>query len=954
MNNNIFQNWLNSSYLIKSNQAYIDEIYKDFLKDPNSVDFSWHKIFRNFGIQEFCNNQSSKTAIPDNLLSMQSQQNKNLCKSFEQSNVSNEITTTNLKVLQLINFFRKNGHQDAILDPLGLFINKFDNDFLKLEYYKFTKRDLAQVFNTASFGLNKGFLTLKDIYKFLKNTYCNTIGIEYMHILDIEKTLWIQNYFESNITMFKLTDTEQKQFLKEVIEAEELEHYLGIKFPGMKRFSLEGGDVLIPMLKEMIRYSVCNYDIQEIFFGMAHRGRLNVLVNILGKKPQNLFNECSGERVAVYGSGDVKYHQGLYSKVTINSRNIDLFLLPNPSHLEIITPVVMGAARSRIDQLLQEIKLSKDSCKAQNKILPIIIHGDAAVSAQGVVQESLNMSNTYAYSVGGTIHLIINNQIGFTTSDIYNIRSTFYCTDIVKMIQAPVLHVNADDVNAVIFVTKFALDFRNKFNHDIVIDLICYRRHGHNESDEPSVTQPIMYKKIRNHPTVTKIYSNILKKSKIIDTNEIEVIRNTYRKNLITTDCLIEQWKPVKIYSTYYLNDYFDCNKNNNFFDKIDDQYLKRLSYRISEIPLSMQMHDRVKKIYHGRIEMSLGKRLFDWGGAEILAYAVLLDKGYSIRLSGEDVARGTFFHRHTIIHDQINGSQYIPLMHIKKGQGLFSVWDSVLSEESTLAFEYGYSSIASKNTLVIWEAQFGDFSNGAQVVIDQFISAGEQKWNQLSGLVMLLPHGYEGQGPEHSSCRLERYLQLCAENNIKICIPSTPAQIYHVIHQHANNSVKKPLIIVSPKSLLRHPMVTSSIKDLAFGSFKNVLNETNTYCVPNRINRVIMCTGKVYYDLIIKRDHIKLYNIAIIRIEQLYPFPNSDISKILQSYSHVKDFVWCQEEPKNQGAWNYIQYNFYNSFFNIKLNYVGRSNSASPASGYLIVHQKEQKKIINDALNLN
>lgn len=925
-------NWLGFSYFTASNQTYISQIYEDFLKDPGSVDISWHNIFEQLSKDNQLSSVSQSSAITD----------------------LNNTGAVSIKILQLISSFRMYGHQYSKLDPLGSMLNVSTNDLLKLEHYKFESQDFNKVFNTSDFSIKKGKMNLENIYQFLKNTYCGSIGIEYMHILDINKVLWIQDYYESQLMESNtLANSEQMQFLKEIIAAEELERYLGTKFPGVKRFSLEGGDVLIPMLKEIIRYSVCNYNVQDIFIGMAHRGRLNVLVNVLGKNPQDLFNEFHDTYQSYTGSGDVKYHQGLCSEITVDNHTISASLLFNPSHLEIITPIVMGVARSKIDQAFSTLK-EHNQKDVNSTILPIAIHGDAAISAQGVVQESLNMSNTYAYNIGGMIHIVVNNQIGFTTSNIYNIRSTPYCTDIAKMIQAPIFHVNADDVNAVILVTRFALNFRNQFKCDVIVDLVCYRRHGHNEVDEPSVTQPLMYQKIRNHPTVKTIYSKELKLSGIIYEDSVKNIINKYRIQLDQKHCVLKTWQPVYIQNTHNLNRFNQSNSNNiDYKNTVNNQYLKNLAYRINNIPSDIIMHDRVNKIYKDRMDMALGKRLFDWGAAEILAYATLLDQGYTIRLSGEDVTRGTFFHRHVVIHDQNSDTTYIPLMNIRQSQGLFFAWDSVLSEEAAMAFEYGYAAMSSNNTLVIWEAQFGDFSNGAQVIIDQFISSSEQKWNQLCGLIILLPHGYEGQGPEHSSCRIERYLQLCAEHNMRVCIPSTPAQIYHLFRQHAHSSIKKPLIIASPKSLLRHSMVVSSIDDLAYGSFDTVLHEKNEHCIANHVNKIIICTGKIYYDLVNERNQTNSYNIAIIRIEQLYPFPDAEIQIALQPYFHVKCCTWCQEEPKNQGAWHYIQRCFDDNIKNISLNYVGRANSASPAVGRFSVHQTQQKTIIKNALNL-
>ncbi|URJ30306.1 2-oxoglutarate dehydrogenase E1 component [Candidatus Blochmannia vicinus (nom. nud.)] len=953
MYKNTLKNWSDSSYLSKNNQSYIEKIYKDFLKNPDSVDSSWIKIFKQLFIEKKYEHKFFDNLTNNTYVQLENNTTPN------ESYIKNDTYYSNItyiQITQLISYFRTYGHQHSALDPLKLWNHKSKNHLLNLKNYNFSSKNVHKKFDMNLFGINKESMTLSEIYQFLKKTYCDSIGIEYMHILDINIMLWIQNNFESTAGIFNFNSDEKKQFLKEIIAAEGIERYLGIKFPGVKRFSLEGGDALIPMLKEVIRYSVCHHNIQEIFLGMAHRGRLNVLINILGKNPQDLFNEFSDKHQTTFGSGDVKYHQGFYSDITVNKQTVHLSLLCNPSHLEIVSPVVMGCARARIDQLLKKSTYDNNK-KEHNTVLPISIHGDAAISAQGIVQETFNMSKADAYDVGGTIHIIINNQVGFTTSNIHDIRSTRYCTDIAKMIQAPIFHVNADNVDAVIYVTRIALNFRNTFKRDVVIDLVCYRRHGHNEADEPSVTQPLMYKKIRNHPTLLNIYSNILNKNGILNINDTSNIINAYREKLDKKCCILQKWQPIHIRNSLHTNNLNNNSKTTLYSNKMDSQYLKKLAYRINDIPSSITMHSRVEKIYHERIEMALGNKLFDWGAAEILAYATLLDQGISIRLSGEDAGRGTFFHRHAVIYDQNNGAKFTPLAYFNKKsheKGSFYVWDSVLSEESTLAFEYGYASL-SNNMLVIWEAQFGDFSNGAQIVIDQFISSSEQKWGQLCGLVMLLPHGYEGQGPEHSSSRIERFLQLCAEYNIYICVPSTPDQLYHILRQQATYTVKKPLIIISPKSLLRHPMVTTSLENLIHGSFKTVFNEIDDNIIPHQTNHIIMCTGKIYYDLLNQRRRNKQYNIAIIRIEQLYPFPAENTRTILNSYSNAKHFTWCQEEPKNQGAWNYIQHYLHNIIpSHITLNYVGRPDSAAPAVGFFSVHQQQQKKIIDDALNLN
>lgn len=942
MMHNNFKDWKNSSYLSKNNQSYVEKIYEDFLNDPYTVSDDWRKTFTQLSFsQNFCIDNNINLPSHNNIVSDNISSNINTLKY---------APTMHLQILQLINAFRTYGHQYARLDPLNLWPKIPKNHLLKLEYYKFNNQDFKKKLDMKLFGMHQNVVTLLEIYEALKKIYCGSIGIEYIHILDINIILWIQQYFESvnNISSI-FTNYEKKQFLKEIIAAEGIERYLSTMFPGVKRFSLEGSDVLIPMLKEIIRYSVYHHNVREIFLGMTHRGRLNVLVNVFGKNPQDLFNEFSAQKKLFLGSGDVKYHQGFYSDITINGNTIHLSLLYNPSHLEIVGPVVMGTTRARIDQMYKNLNNHYDS-----EILPIKIHGDAAISAQGVVQETFNMSKTRAYDVGGTIHIIINNQIGFTTSNICDIRSTQYCTDIAKMVQSPIFHVNADDVESVIFISRAALNFRKKFKRDVIIDLICYRRHGHNEADEPSVTQPLMYQKVRNHPTLLNIYSNILNKIGIVDIENNTEMIHAYRKQLEIESCVLKKWTPIHIEPIFKRN---NICKNNNKLDikNVTTQSLKELAYRINDIPLEIMMHSRVKKIYQERLEMASGNRLFDWGGAETLAYAVLLNQGISIRLSGEDAVRGTFFHRHAIIYNQNNGEQYVPLKKAQQLRGSFSIWDSVLSEEAALAFEYGYSCIA-HNMLVIWEAQFGDFSNGAQVVIDQFISSGEQKWGQLCGLIMFLPHGYEGQGPEHSSARVERYLQLCAEYNMQVCIPSTSAQIYHILLKQAmNNAVqKKPLIVISPKSLLRHPMATASIEELACGSFQTILHDQrHEDIIPNQIYYIILCTGKIYYDLLHQRNKHQKYTILIFRVEQLYPFPYEEIENILATYVHIRKIVWCQEEPENQGAWHYIKNCFCKIKINVELSYVGRPASAAPAVGYFNIHQEQQTKLIHEALNL-
>ncbi len=782
-------------------------------------------------------------------------------------------------------------------------------------------------------------MKLGELLEALKQTYCGPIGAEYMHITSTEEKRWIQQRIESGRATFN--SEEKKRFLSELTAAEGLERYLGAKFLGAKRFSLEGGDALIPMLKEMIRHAG-NSGTREVVLGMAHRGRLNVLVNVLGKKPQDLFDEFAGKHKEHLGTGDVKYHMGFSSDFQTDGGLVHLALAFNPSHLEIVSPVVIGSVRARLDRLDEP---------SSNKVLPITIHGDAAVTGQGVVQETLNMSKARGYEVGGTVRIVINNRVGFTTSNPLDARSTPYCTDIGKMVQAPIFHVNADDPEAVAFVTRLALDFRNTFKRDVFIDLVCYRRHGHNEADEPSATQPLMYQKIKKHPTPRKIYADKLEQEKVATLEDATEMVNLYRDALDAGDCVVAEWRPMNMHS-FTWSPYLNHEWDEEYPNKVEMKRLQELAKRISTVPEAVEMQSRVAKIYGDRQAMAAGEKLFDWGGAENLAYATLVDEGIPVRLSGEDSGRGTFFHRHAVIHNQSNGSTYTPLQHIHNGQGAFRVWDSVLSEEAVLAFEYGYAT-AEPRTLTIWEAQFGDFANGAQVVIDQFISSGEQKWGRMCGLVMLLPHGYEGQGPEHSSARLERYLQLCAEQNMQVCVPSTPAQVYHMLRRQALRGMRRPLVVMSPKSLLRHPLAVSSLEELANGTFLPAIGEIDELD-PKGVKRVVMCSGKVYYDLLEQRRKNNQHDVAIVRIEQLYPFPHKAMQEVLQQFAHVKDFVWCREEPLNRGAWYCSQHHFREVIpFGASLRYAGRPASASPAVGYMSVHQKQQQDLVNDALNV-
>ncbi|GGI83793.1 2-oxoglutarate dehydrogenase E1 component [Shewanella gelidii] len=941
MHQGIMKAWLESSHLSGANSTYVEEMYEAYQQDPESVSDDWRAVFDNLPPVN-----GTAVNVPEPAHSKVRDYFRSEALKGSQKAVARvtdpEVDAKQVKVLQMINAHRFRGHQNAQLDPLGLWKREAVKE-LDPAYHGLTEDDMSRKFNTGSFAYGGETMELGELITALKATYCGSIGAEYMHITDTDEKRWIQQRLEPSLGKATYDKQDKARILEGLNSAEGIEKYLGAKFPGAKRFSLEGGDVLVPMMRELI-YQAGGHGTKEIVIGMAHRGRLNVLVNILGKKPQELFDEFAGKHAdSVNGSGDVKYHQGFSSDFETPGGNVHLALAFNPSHLEIVNPVVMGSVRARQD---------RRGCPDGQLVMPITIHGDSAITGQGIVQETFNMSQTRGFKVGGSIRVVINNQVGFTTSNHQDVRSTEYCTDIAKMVQAPIFHVNGDDPEAVAFVAQLAVDYRNEFKRDVVIDLVCYRRHGHNEADEPSATQPLMYGKIKKHPTPRKIYADRLIEEQAIAAEEVTAMINDYREALDHGECVVREWRPMEMHSVDW-TPFIGREWDENYDASLPIEQLYELAKRTAYVPEAHKLQSRVAKIYKDRLAMASGDKPLDWGFAETLAYASILEAQYRIRITGQDSGRGTFFHRHAVLHNQKDATTYLPLRHVAEEQGPIEIIDSVLSEASVLAFEYGYAT-AEPSGLTIWEAQFGDFVNCAQVVIDQFLSSGEQKWGRMCGLTMLLPHGYEGQGPEHSSARLERFLQLCANHNMQVCVPSTPAQVYHMLRRQVARPMRRPLVVMSPKSLLRHPMAVSSMSELAEGSFQSVIGEIEGTQDPQQVDRVVFCSGKVYFELLEKRRKENISNIALIRIEQLYPFPKEEALEVLAQYQHVKDFVWCQEEPQNQGAWYCSQHHFWSVIpAGAILTYAGRDASAAPACGYPALHAQQQASLIDCALKL-
>ena len=923
-----------SSHISAGHAAYLESLYESFINNPEDLSIEWLDFFTN---------------LPDHPTSNGEISHQEIIKEFKNISRSNKVSKVSVderqgKVVRLIQSYRNRGHLKAKLDPLGMMERRLVED-LNIEFHGFSEMDLDEEFYTDTFNTGKNKLPLREIVKRLEEIYCGNIGIECNHIMESKERRWFQKKFESKLQDYSFTDDEKYNIYERLNSAEGLAKYLSAKYPGMKRFGIDGAESLVPLVESVIQ-NCGSIGANQICFGMAHRGRLNLLVNVLGKLPSELF-AAFDEDSTLEGAntGDVKYHLGFSSNLNTPGGEVHVSLFNNPSHLEIVDPVVIGSVRARQDRI-------KD--KDRSKVIPVLLHGDASFSGQGVVMESLQMSQTRGFYVGGCIHIIVNNQIGFTTSNTNDSRSTDYSSDVAKIIQAPVIHVNGDDPEMVVNAAKIACKYRNKFKKDIVIDLFCYRRRGHNEADDPSATQPLMYKKISEHPSVLKQYEQTLLTKKVLSDEKIKSIKTEYRKSLESGQTVAKNLAKKPNNSLWFDWDpYLDTKWWPKVDTSVDKKQFKELGRDICSIPKSFSLGSQATKIFEDRIKMTDENIRINWGYAESMAYATLLNEGYPIRITGQDVRRGTFSHRHACVFDSKSGMGFIPLSEIaEKNNTRFDIYDSLLSEEAVLGFEYGYSATWPSG-LAIWEAQFGDFANGAQVVIDQFIVSAQHKWERLSGLVMLLPHGYEGQGPEHSSARIERFLQLCASENIQVCVPSSPKQIFHLLRRQAIRKMRTPLIVISPKSLLRNPDATSNLDELTSGEFSCVIDDH----LKNKkdVKRIIMCSGKVYYDLVKMRDKNDFKDVGIVRIEQLYPFPYDDLEEILTKYENVQEFIWCQEEPLNQGAWFSHRHRIQRVLDRLdkgdEVSLVSRPPAAAPAVGLMKLHLQQQEELLKEAI---
>jgi len=921
-----------SSPLFGGNAPYVEAFYEQYLQDPASVSEELRGYFDSIG--------DGAHQVPRGPVEKEMAVRAGRPKASS-APVPEVVLEKQAAVLKLIEAYRMRGHRLARLDPLGI-VRPYPTPELDPAFYGLGPGDDDTQFATAGFG-GRQMMKFREIREQLGRIYSGTVAAELAHITDTDERLWLQRRFEQLASGERLAADERRNILQHLTAGEGIERYLHTRYVGQKRFSLEGGESMIPLLDDLIQWGGAT-GLEEVVIGMAHRGRLNVLVNLLGKSPKELFSEFEGtyDATTKTRSGDVKYHLGFSSDIKTPGGNVHVALAFNPSHLEIVNPVVEGSVRARQER-------RKDQSGA--KVLPLLIHGDAAFAGQGVVMETLQMSQTRGFATGGTVHVICNNQVGFTISDPRDARSTPYCSDVAKMVEAPIFHVNGDDPDAVVLVTRLALDYRMRFHKDVVIDLVCYRRHGHNEADEPAATQPEMYQVVRSHPTTRRLYAELLAAEGVVPEEEAKGMVDAYRQGL-------DEGRVVSPHVLGRVGHKFPADWS-RFAEvdfgaiirtRISRDRVSQLSTSITHVPGHVQLHPRVERIMGDRRRMAAGDLPMDWGFAETMAYASLLTEGYAVRLTGQDSGRGTFFHRHSVLHDQSGGDDYVPLQNLAEDQKRFVVIDSLLSEEAVMGFEYGYST-ASPNTLVIWEGQFGDFANGAQVVVDQFISSGEAKWGRFSTLTLFLPHGYEGQGPEHSSARLERFLQLCAENNLSVCVPSTPAQMFHLLRRQMLRPFRKPLIVMTPKSLLRHKLSVSPLEDLYQGRFHRIIPEIDSVD-PAGVRRVVFCSGKVYYDLLEARRAQGLKDVAIIRVEQLYPFPVKRYGELIQEYANAREIVWCQEEPQNQGAWYQIRHRLQEPLGpDYRLYYAGRRGAAAPAAGYYQLHNQQQEALVEAAL---
>ncbi|QYG03791.1 MULTISPECIES: 2-oxoglutarate dehydrogenase E1 component [Massilia] len=942
----MMQQYNANSYLFGGNAPYVEELYEAYLDNPTSVPENWRAYFDQMQHVPAVDGSNRPDVVHSSVVASFAERAKQGPIRTVVASADSELGRKRVAVTQITAAYRYLGSRWANLDPLQR-QERPPLPELDPAFYGFTEADLDTVFNISNTYFGQETAPLRDILNMLRDTYTRSIGAEFMYISDPTEKRWLQERLESIRSTPTFSGEKKKHILERLTAAEGLERYLHTKYVGAKRFSLEGGESFIASIDEVIQRAG-EKGIQEIVIGMAHRGRLNVLVNTLGKSPADLFEEFEGKHADDLPAGDVKYHQGFSSDISTPGGPVHLSLAFNPSHLEIVNPVVEGSVKAR---------MMRRGDKKGKEVLPILVHGDAAFAGQGVVMETLNLAQTRGYGTGGTVHIVINNQIGFTTSDPRDARSTLYCSDVVKMIEAPVLHVNADDPEAVVLASQIALDYRAEFGKDVVVDIICYRKLGHNEQDTPALTQPLMYKKIAKHPGTRKLYAEKLAAQGTIEADGGDKLVAAYRDAMDagkhTVDPVLTNFKGK------YAVDWAPF-LNKKWTDAADTAVpvteLKRLAERITKVPEGFKPHSLVEKVLADRAAMGRGEVNLDWGMGEHLAFASLLSSGYAIRLSGQDAGRGTFVHRHAVLHDQNrerwDQGIYLPLANISDNQADFTVIDSVLSEEAVLGFEYGFST-AEPNTLTIWEAQFGDFVNGAQVVIDQFIASGEVKWGRASGLVMMLPHGYEGQGPEHSSARIERFLQLCADNNMQVVQPTTAAQIFHLLRRQMVRQFRKPLVIFTPKSLLRNKDAGSPLTDLTKGGFQTVIGECDDKIDAGKVKRVIVCSGKVYYDLVNARKTRNSADTAIIRIEQMYPFPHKSFAAELKKFPNATEVVWAQDEPQNQGPWFQIQHNIFEGMEDgQRLAYAGRAASASPAVGYADKHIAQQKELLETAFS--